>query len=135
MALNLNRNIDKIIDGNPYFLCFSTASWFSKILSWFSKIFHSSLLFPAYRSIWFHVILVHHLDQVPCCQAINSNNFDLYFYCSPYVSFSCSHESYKRNKNKVFEFFLPRLKLVILSAWKFCLIYPSLATHSHAANT
>ena len=131
MALNLNHNIEKIIDGNPYFFCFSTASWFSKILSWFSKIFHSSLLFPAHRNILFHVILVHHRDQVPRCQAINSNNFDLYFYCSPYsrrillmcpshvLSFSFSHRSYKRNKNKVFEFFLLRLKLLILSVWNF----------------
>ena len=137
MALNLSHNIEKIIDGNPYFLCFSTASWFSKVLSWFSKIFHSTLLSLAHRNILFHVILVHHhhLDQVPCCQAINSNNFDLYFYCSPYVSFSCSHQSYKRNKNKVFEFFLLLLKLLILSVWKFCLNYSNLATHSHAANT
>ena len=56
MALNLNHNIEKIFDGNPYFLCFCTASWFSKILSWFSKIFHSSLLSPANRNILFHVI-------------------------------------------------------------------------------
>ena len=126
----LNHNIEKIIDGNPYFFCFSTASWFS-------KIFHSTLLSLAHRNFLFHVILVHHhhLDQVPRCQAINSNSFDLYFYCSPCVSFSCSHRSYKRNKNKVFEFFLLRLKLLILSVWKFCLIYPNLATHSHAANT
>ena len=120
MVLNLNHNIEKIIDGNPSFFCFSTASWFSKILSWFSKIFHSTLLSLAHRNFLFHVILVHHhLDQVPRYQAINSNSFDLYFYCSPCVSFSCSHRSYKRNKNKVFEFFLLRLRLFIWSVWKF----------------
>ena len=108
MALNLNHNIEKIIDGNPYFLCFCTAFWFPKILSWFSKIFHSTLLSIAHRNVLFHVILVHrhHLDQVPRCQETISNNFDLYFlllssfYEDPsHVSFSSSHRSYKRNKN------------------------------------
>ena len=81
MALNLNHNIEKIIDGNPFFLCFCPASWFSKILSWFSKIFHGSLLLLAHRNILVHLILVGgmYLDQVPRCQEINSNNFGLYF--------------------------------------------------------
>ena len=76
MTLNLNCNIDKIIDGDPYFLCFCTVSWFSNILSWFSKIFHASLLLLAHRNILFHLILVggRYLDQVPRCQAISSNN-------------------------------------------------------------
>ena len=76
MTLNLNRNIDKIIDGDPYFLCFCTVSWFSNISSWFSKIFHASLLLLAHRNILFHLILVggRYLDQVPRCQAISSNN-------------------------------------------------------------
>ena len=76
LALNLNHNIEKIIDCNPYFLCFCTVSWFSNILSWFSKIFHASLLLLAHRNILFHLILVggRYLDQVPRCQAISSNN-------------------------------------------------------------
>ena len=58
LALNLNHNIEKIIDCNPYFLCFCTVLWFSNILSWFSKIFHASLLLLARRNILFHLILV-----------------------------------------------------------------------------
>ena len=53
MALNLNHNIEKIIDGNPYFLYFCTVSWFSNILSWFSKIFQVSLLLLAHRNNFF----------------------------------------------------------------------------------
>ena len=53
MALNLNHNIEKIIDGNPYFLCFCTVLWFSNILSWFSKIFQASILLLAHRNIFF----------------------------------------------------------------------------------
>ena len=142
MALNLKHNIEKIFDGNPYFFCFYTTSWFSKILLRSSNIFHSSLPSLAHINILFHVILAHHLDQVPRCQAIYSNNFDLYFLLlslfqedPSHVSFSCSHWSYKKNKNNVFECFLLRLKLLILSVWKFWLIYPNLATHSHATNT
>ena len=147
MALNLNHNIEKIIDGNPYFLRLCTASWFSKILSWSSKIFHSPLLSLAHRNILFHVILVHHSTRYLAAKQSTQIILICIFYCSPYsrrilfmcpshvLSFSCSHRSYKRNKNKVFEIFLLRLKLLILSVWKFCLIYPNLATHSHAANT
>ena len=53
MALNLNHNIEKIIDGNPYFLYFCTVSWFSNILSWFSKIFQAFLLLLAHRNNFF----------------------------------------------------------------------------------
>ena len=137
MALNLNHNIEKTIYGNPYFLCFSTASWFS-------KIFYSTLVSLAHRNILFHVILVHHhqLDQVPRCQAINSKNelkwtqsTQMYFYCCPYMPFHVLIEVTKEIKTKFLNFFLLRLKLLILSVWKFCLIYPNLATHSHVANT
>ena len=81
MTLNLNRNIDKIIDGDPYFLCYSTVSYFSNILSRFSKIFHATLLLLAHRNILFHLILVggRYIDEEPRCQAINSNKFDLCF--------------------------------------------------------
>ena len=81
MALNLNLNIEKIIDGNPFFLCFCPASWFLKILSWSSKIYNGCLLLLTHRNILFHLILVGgmYLYQVHCCQAISSNNFDLYF--------------------------------------------------------
>ena len=74
LALNLNHNIEKIIDCNPYFLCFCTVSWFS-------RIFHASLLLLAHKNILFHLILVggRYLNQVPRCQAINSNYFDLHF--------------------------------------------------------
>ena len=44
IALNLNQNTEKIIDGNPYFLCFCTASWFS-------KVFHACLLLIDHRNI------------------------------------------------------------------------------------
>ena len=138
MALNLNHNIEKIIDGNPYFLFLCTVSWFSNILSWFSKIFHTSLLLLAHRNILFHLILVGsmYLDQVPRCQAISSNSFDLYFLLLSlfkedlsHVVFSCFYRSYLSNKNKAFEFFLLPLKLLILFiVWKLCLIYPNLAT-------
>ena len=43
------------------------------------------------------------------------------------MAFSCSHRSYQSNKNKVFEFFLLPLKLLILFVWKFCLNHPNLA--------
>ena len=94
MTLNLNCNIDKIIDGDPYFLCFCTVSWFSNILSWFSKIFHASLLLSAHRNILFHLVLVggRYLDQVPHCQSINSNNFDFYVFITLLIlggSLSC----------------------------------------------
>ena len=115
----------------------------SMIFKDFIMIFHASFLSLARRNILFHLILVGgmYLDQVPRCQAINSNNFDLYFLLlslfqedlSP-VSFSCSHRNCRRNKNKVFEFILLCLKLLTLFVWKVCLIYPNLATHSHTAN-
>ena len=44
------------------------------------------------------------------------------------MTFSCSHRSCQINKNKVFEFFLLPLKLLILLVSKFCLINPNLAT-------
>ena len=140
MALNLKHNIEKIFDGNPYFFCFYTTSWFSKILLRSSKIFHSSLPSLAHRNILFHVILVHNFDLV--AKQFTQIILICIFYCSPYsrrTLLMCpSHvliEVTKKNKNKVFEFFLLRLKLLILSVWKFWLIYPNLATHSHATNT
>ena len=37
IALNLNQNVGKIIDGNPYFLYFCTVLWFSNIFHTFSS--------------------------------------------------------------------------------------------------
>ena len=84
MALNLNHNIEKIIDGNPYFLRLCTASWFSKILSWSSKIFHSPLLSLAHRNILFHVILVHHSTRYLAAKQSTQIILICIFYCSPY---------------------------------------------------
>ena len=121
MALNLNHNIEKIIDGNPYFLCFCTALWFPKILSWFSKIFHSTLLSIAHRNVLFHVILVHHhhLDQVPLAKKPTQIILICIFYCSPHsmrILLMCPSqvliEVTKEIKIKLFEFFLLRLKLL-----------------------
>ena len=137
MALNLNHNIEKIIGGSPYFPCFCTVSWFSSILSWFSKIFRASLLLLGHRNILFYLTLEEsrYLYQVPRCQAINLNNIDLYLFITllilgedpSYVAFS-SDKITRVNKNKVSEFFLLPLKLLILFVSKFCLIYPNLAT-------
>ena len=82
MALNLKHNIEKIFDGNPYFFCFYTTSWFSKILLRSSKIFHSSLPSLAHRNILFHVILVHNFDLV--AKQFTQIILICIFYCSPY---------------------------------------------------
>ena len=82
-----------------------------------------SLLLLAHRNILFYLILggARYLGQVPHCQAMNSNNSDLYFLLlslsyedSSHVAFLCSHRSYQSNKNEVFGFFLLPLKLNIV---------------------